>query len=201
VKEATVQREEIPEEGDYALVARGAELCNPFLDAMGEVTLSIRGPVASSVLNWNASLFTPIIHPTLLKVIVLAAEGGSFELTALDCTLDQALPSSVRLSSRDGGKRLLLGLLAPRGDRVIERYRAAVQAGNSPGHFAITHALRANLFHLPPRVMVASYLMQEGIGAGMDGRDISRFLIDGIGASVDLPAAEPLLPVTQPCRR
>ncbi len=201
MREAAVQREEIPDEGDYALVARGAELCNPFLDAMGEVTLSIRGPIASSVLNWNASLFTPIIHPTLLKVVTLATEGGSFELTALDCVLDKALPSSVRLTSRDEGKRLLLGLLAPRGDRVIERYRAAVQAGNSPGHFAITHALRANLFHLPPRVMVASYLMQEGVGAGMDGRDISRFLIDGIGAAVELPGTEEIRPMSQPCRR
>ena len=201
MREAAVQREEIPDEGDYALVARGAELCNPFLDAMGEVTLSIRGPVASSVLNWNTALFTPIIHPTLLKVVILATEGGSFELTALDCVLDKALPSSVRFTSRDEGKRLLLGLLAPRGDRVIERYRAAVQAGNSPGHFAITHALRANLFHLPPRVMVASYLMQEGIGAGMDGRDISRFLIDGIGAAVELPGTEEIRPMSQPCRR
>ncbi len=201
MREAAIQREEIPEEGDYSLVARSAELCNPFLDAMGEATLSIRGPVASSVLNWNASLFTPIIHPTLLQVVALATEGGSFELTALDCVLDKALPLSVRLSSRDEGKRLLLGLLAPRGDRVVERYRAAVQAGNSPGHFAITHALRANLFHLPPRVMVASYLMQEGIGAGMDGRDISRFLIDGIGASVDLASSEQIMPVSQPCRR
>ena len=200
MREAAVQREEIPDTGDYAVVARAAELCNPFLDALGEVTLSIRGPVASSVLNWNASLFTPILHPTLLKVIALAAEGGSFELTALDCTLDQALPSSVRLTSRDEGKRLLLGLLAPRGDRLIERYRTAVSAGNSPGHLAITHALRANLFHLPPRVMITSYLLQEGIGAGLDGRDISRFLIDGIGASRDLSSPEHIMPVTQPCR-
>ena len=188
---SAAQPEEIPLDRDYSLIVRSAELCNPFLDALGEVTLSVRGPVASSVLNWNASLFSPVIRPALMEAFALAAEGGSFEITALDCRLDAALPKQSRLTSRGGGKRLIQGLLAPRGDRVIERYRSAVLAGDSPGHLAVIHALRAFLFHLPPQVVIASYLLQEGVGAGLDGREIGRFLIGGICASEGITALTP----------
>ena len=189
---AAAQPEALPLNRDYSHVVRSAELCNPFLDALGEVTLSVRGPVAASVLNWNAALFSPLIRPTLMEAVALAAESGSFEITALDCRLDAALPKQSRFTSRDGGKRLIRGLLAPRGDRVIERYRSAVLAGDSPGHLAVIHALRAFLFHLPPQVVVASYLLQEGMGAGLDGRDIGRFLIGGICASEGLPVLTPV---------
>jgi len=189
---AVAQPEELPLNRDYSHVVRSAELCNPFLDALGEVTLFVRGPVAASVLNWNASLFSPLIRPVLVEAVALAAVGGSFEITALDCRLDAALPKSCRFSSRDGGKRLIHGLLAPRGDRVIERYRSAVLAGDSPGHLAVIHALRACLFHMPPQVVIASYLLQEGLGAGLDGRDIGRFLMGGICASEEFPALTPI---------
>ena len=115
--QAATQRAQVPEEGDYAVVARAAELCNPFLDGLGEVTLSIRGPVASSVLRWNAAIFRPLLHPGLLEVLDRASEGGSFEISTLDCRLDASLPLALRMQSRDAGKRLIQGLLAPRGDR------------------------------------------------------------------------------------
>jgi len=105
---------------------------------------------------------------------------GEASKSRLDCRLDKALPKDARLQSRDAGKRLIGGLLAPKGDRLIERYRASVLAGDSPGHLAVIHALRASLFHLPPRLMMASYLLQEGVGAGLDGREIARFLIGSL---------------------
>jgi hypothetical protein len=175
--------------GDYAVVARAAELCNPLMDGLEEVTLSIRGPVASSVLRWNSSIFHPVLHPALLEVMQRASEGGSFEITALDCRLDASLPVNFRSQSRDAGKALVRGLLAPKGDRLIERYRAAVLAGDSPGHLAVIHALRSSGFHFSPRVMIASYLLQEGIGAGLDGREISRFLIGTLSAAGELAVA------------
>jgi hypothetical protein len=184
--QAAAQITRIPEESDFLVIARAAEFCNPFLDALGEVTLMTRGPVASSVLNWNASIFCPLIQPVLLDVLTRASDGGSFEITTLDCRLDASLPATVRLQSRDAGKRVVQGLLAPRGDRLIERYRNAVLAGNSPGHLAVIHALRAAVFHLPPRVLIASYLMQEGIGAGLDDREIERFLLEGVCGAIEL---------------
>ena len=191
--QAAAQTQQVPEEGDYGVVARAAELCNPFLDALGEVTLMPRGPVAAAVVNWNATLFTPLLQPALLDVMARAADGGSFEITALDCRLDAALPSLIRLPSRDAGKRLIQGLLAPRGDRLIERYRSAVLAGDSPGHLVVIHALRAAVFHLPPQVATASYLLQEGTGAGLEERDIARFLIEGLcGKIVALPGRSSL---------
>jgi len=177
---ANTEAKPAPEERDDVLVARTAELCNPFVDGLSEVTLMIRGPVASSVLAWNASLFTPIIQPILLEVVAHAAEGGSFEIAAIDCRLDAALPKSVRGMSRDAGKKVIRGLLAPKGDRLIERYRTAVIAGDAPGHLAIIHALRASLFHLPPHLMMAAYLYQEGVGAGLHAWEISRFLIGSV---------------------
>ena len=184
--QAATSLEKIPSDGDYAVVARAAELCNPFLDALGEVTLVLRGPVAAEIVNWNTSLFRPLLQPALLEVMIHAAEGGSFEISALDCRLDAALPAILRLQSRTAGKRLVQGLMAPRGDRLIERYRSAVLAGDSPGHLAVIHALRAAVFHLSPQVVIASYLLQEGMGAGLDGREISQLLIGFLCAAGEI---------------
>jgi len=186
---AAAQPEKISEESDFVVIARAAMICNPFLDSVGDVTLVPLGSIAASVLNWNAAIFTPLLQPALLEVIVRVAEGGSFEIAALDCRLDASLPEKLRLQSRTAGKQLVLGLLAPRGDRMIERYRASVLAGDSPGHLAVIHALRAALFHLPPRLLIASYLFQEGIGAGLDDLEIGRFLIAGVCGALELPSA------------
>ena len=174
---AAATPEDVPVEGELSLIGRVAELCNPFLDGLNEVTLLVRGPVASSVLRWNSTVFHPLIQPLIHEVLNQAAEGASFEIMAADCRLDSALPKSHALQSRDAGKRLVSGLLAPKGDRLIERYRAAVLAGDSPGHLAVMHSLRAAVFHQPPRLTLASYLLQEGIGAGLSSPEVSRFLI------------------------
>lgn len=192
--QAASKTEQIPSNGDDAVVARSAELCNPFLDELGDVTLVIHGAVASSALNWSASLFRPVILPLLQEVMVQAASGGSFEICALDCRLDAMLPAGRSLSSRDAGKRLCRGLLAPRGDRMLERYRTSVLAGDTPGHLAVIHTLRASVFHLPPQVAIASYLFQEGVGAGLDGREISRFLIGPLSGVAEIcPEIRPLI--------
>ena len=184
--QAAAQTTRVHEESDFLVVARAAELCNPFLDSLSEVTFMTRGPVAASVLNWNATVFRPLVLPVLLEVLIRASDGGSFEIAALDCRLDAVLPAPLRLQSRTAGRQLVQGLLAPRGDRLIERYRKAVLAGDSPGHLAVIHALRAALFHLPPRILIASYLLQEGIGAGLDDLEIGRFLIEGVCGSIEL---------------
>ena len=186
----------IPDDEDFLLIVRAAQLCNPFLDALGEVTLTNRPftPLSASVLNWNALIFRPLIQSVLLDVLECASEGGSFEIMALDCQLDTALPKLARVQSRGEGKRLVQGVLAPRGDRLIERYRNAVLAGNSPGHLAVIHALRAAAFHLPPRVLIASYLVQEGIGAGLDDREIHRFLVGGVCGAIELMGNAPVFP-------
>ncbi len=184
MSQAAAQPVKILAEGEYELIARAAELCNPFLHALGEVTLIPRGPVIAAILNWNATLLTPLLQPALLEVMDRAAKGGSFEIVTLDCRVDAAVPPPARLQSRDGGKSLVQGLRAPRGDRLIERYRTAVLAGDSPGHLVVIHALRAAVFHLPPQVAIAAYLVQEGMGAGLEERDIARFLIEGLSRTL-----------------
>ena len=188
--QATVQQEQVDSGSDLGVIVRAAELCNPFLDAVGEVTLEVRGPVASSVLNWNAALFSPVIRPAMEDVRQEYSLGGNLEIAGIDCRLESLFPKSLSLQSRTEGKRLIGGLLPPRGDRLLERYRAMVLAGDAPGHLAVIHALRAALFSLPPRVTEGAYLLQEGMGAGLDGRDISRFLINGIiGREEEVPSA------------
>ena len=178
--EAAIQQDQIHSGSDLGVIVRAAEICNPFLDAVGEVTLEVRGPVAASVVNWNAALFSPAIRPVMTDVRREYSLGGNLEIALIDCRLETLLPKHLSLQSRTEGKRLVGGLLAPRGDRMLERYRASVLAGDAPGHLAVIHALRAALFSLPPRVMEGAYLLQEGMGAGLDGRDISRFLILGV---------------------
>jgi len=178
--EAALRQEQVDSGSDLGVIVRAAEICNPFLDAVGEVTLEVRGPVAASVVNWNASLFSRAIRPAMEDVRREYSLGGNLEIALIDCRLETLLPKHLSLQSRTEGKRLIGGLLAPRGDRMLERYRTMVLAGDAPGHLAVIHALRAALFSLPPRVMEGAYLLQEGMGAGIDGRDISRFLILGI---------------------
>lgn len=180
MSEAAIQQEQVDSGSDLGVIVRAAELCNPFLDAVGEVTLEVLGPVAASVVNWNSSLFSHAIRVAMHDVRREYSLGGNLEVALIDCRLETLLPKQLALQSRTEGKRLIGGLLPPRGDRMIERYRASVLAGDAPGHLAVIHALRAALFSLPPRVMEGSYLLQEGMGAGLDGRDITRFLIHGI---------------------
>jgi hypothetical protein len=187
--EAAIQQEQIDSGSDLGVIVRAAEICNPFLDAMGEVTLEVRGPVASSVVNWNAAIFSPAIRSAMADVRREYSLGGTLEIAGIDCRLESCLPKGLSLQSRTEGKRLIGGLLPPRGDRMLERYRSMVLAGEAPGHLAVIHALRAALFSLPPRVMEGAYLLQEGTGSGLDGRDISRFLINGIlGREENTPA-------------
>ncbi len=188
MSDAVIQQEHVDTGSDLGVIVRAAELCNPFLDALGEVTLSLRGAVASSILNWNASLYSRVIRPAMLDVRREYSLGGNLEIAVIDCRLESLLPKHLALQSRTEGKRLTCGLLPPRGDRLLERYRAMVLSGESPGHLAVIHALRAGLFSLPPRVMEGSYLLQEGTGAGLDGRDISRFLIGGVLGHVEAPS-------------
>jgi len=188
MSDAVIQQEHVDTRSDLGVIVRAAELCNPFLDALGEVTLSLRGAVASSILNWNASLYSRVIRPAMLDVRREYSLGGNLEIAVIDCRLESLLPKHLALQSRTEGKRLTCGLLPPRGDRLLERYRAMVLSGESPGHLAVIHALRAGLFSLPPRVMEGSYLLQEGTGAGLDGRDISRFLIGGVLGHVEAPS-------------
>ena len=180
MNQAAIQQEQVDSGSDLGVIVRAAELSNPFLDALGEVTLSLRGAVAASVLNWNASLYAKAIRSAMIDVRREYSLGGNLEVAVIDCRLESLLPKHLALQSRTAGKRLVCGLLPPRGDRMLERYRATVLSGDAPGHLAVVHALRSGLFSLPPRVMEGAYLLQEGTGAGMDGRDISRFLIGGV---------------------
>jgi len=175
--EAAIQQEQVDSGSDLGVIVRAAELCNPFLDALGEVTLGVRGPVAASVVNWNAALFSPAIRPAMANVMREYSLGGNLEIAGVDCRLEARLPKSLSLQSRTEGKRLIGGLLPPRGDRIMDRYREAVLSGDAPGHLAVVHALRAALFSLSPRVTEEPDLLQEGTGAGLDGHDISRFLL------------------------
>jgi hypothetical protein len=188
-----LDQEQIDSGSDLGVIVRAAELCNPFLDAVGEVTLEVRGPVAASVVNWNAALFSPAIRSVMAEVRREYSLGGNLEIAGIDCRLESVLPKSLSLQSRTEGKRLIGELLPPRGDRMLERFRTMVLAGDTPGHLAVVHALRSALFSLPPRVMEGAYLLQEGMGAGLDGRDISRFLILGILGREEVAAFIPVV--------
>jgi hypothetical protein len=168
---------------DTGTVIRAAEICNPFLDAVEEITLRLRGSVPACILNWNSSCFSPLVRPLLSSVCRQYSLGGSLEIMELDCQFDRMLSAESRMTSRSEGRRLILGLLPPQGDRLITRYREAVRDGDTPGHLAVVHALRGGLFSLPPGILSASYLLQEGIGAGLDSVEIGRYLLGGVAGA------------------
>jgi hypothetical protein len=176
----SVHQEPVDPVSDLGVILRAAEWCNPLLEGLGEVTLELRGPAAPAILHWNATLFAPLLRPAMEEVRREHSLGGSLEIAGIDCRLEAALPGRLALQSRTAGKRLIGGFLPPRGDRILERYRTAVLAGDCPGHLAVIHALRSALFSIPPRVGEGAYLLQEGTGAGLGAHDITRYLIRGI---------------------
>jgi FtsP/CotA-like multicopper oxidase with cupredoxin domain len=122
---------------------------------------------------------------------VWSAKPGKYEqsLTGVGSSTDVWLTNGVYQPVLVATSSVtILDVVVASGDRLLERYRATVLSGDSPGHLAVIHALRAGLFSLPPRVMEGSYLLQEGTGAGLDGRDVSKFLIGGVLGHVEAPS-------------
>lgn len=82
-------------------------------------------------------------------------------LTEIDGALDQGAHSSLLERSRAAGAVLLKSTRGARYQGVLGHYRADVEGGLAPGHFAIVWAAVGHFFHLSLTHVMAEYLRLE----------------------------------------
>ena len=157
--------------GHPSLILRAGESCvhalrvaNPIYETLPQATF--RGFTDEAWLFWSRGVFREILYPALLKAHRFAASGCARELMELDAQISQLLSGAAREASLTTGRRLLLSLTVPHGERVLEKLTRRLQEDPALGcHLAVAHAARCTAFHLSPALCVASYVYQEALAA------------------------------------
>jgi hypothetical protein len=134
--------------------------CNPSFDLIGPISWRLRGSARKSWVNWLDLVFEPVLLPHLWYVLDYAYRQSANEIIALDAELGKQLDVWSGRRSIEAG-RTLIQQRAPRSDRVIGRFRAAISRGDASGHFSTVYAVRCGLFSIPVRTALLSYALQE----------------------------------------
>jgi hypothetical protein len=149
------------ESSDFATRAeifRIARFCAPPLDTLGQVTFTGDPAIAKHLLQWRDAILVPHIAPAA-RSAYRAAKHGFRELSAADKKLDLAGP--LAKNSRAAGRLIARSSRAPVGETALERYLAAVDREECPGHMTIVFAARAAVFHLPEPLVLAAIVFVE----------------------------------------
>jgi len=147
-----------PQEATFD-TARVLRLCLPCFDALGPITFSSENPPHDDWLVWCGQRFLPALLPTLMDARKQALEGKLRELLELDEQLTSRLGDAA--GSLAAGRRLALDYVGPRIERVLDRYSEAVRENPSLGNLTVVYGIRAAIFNVPPRAMIAAYLHAE----------------------------------------
>lgn len=100
--------------------------------------------------------------PEMQKAYNSAVSGHVREIVAIDNGLVGTIPEFEKLSRK--GLRLLAAHHPPRAERTLHRYNLHAEAGDTPAHFPIVHALRGAVFHVPLAMVIKSYIFLEALG-------------------------------------
>jgi hypothetical protein len=149
------------ESSDFATRAeifRIARFCAPPLDTLGQVTFTGDPAIAKHLLQWRDAILVPHIAPAA-RSAYRAAKHGFRELSAADKKLDLAGP--LAKNSRAAGRLIARSSRAPVGETALERYLAAVDREECPGHMTVVFAARAAVFHLPEPLVLAAIVFVE----------------------------------------
>ncbi len=149
------------ESSDFATRAeifRIARFCAPPLDTLGQVTFTGDPAIAKHLQQWRDAILVPHIAPAA-RSAYRAAKRGFRELSAADKKLDLAGP--LAKNSRTAGRLIARSTRAPVGETALERYLAAVDREECPGHMTIVFAARAAVFHLPEPLVLAAIVFVE----------------------------------------
>jgi len=155
-----------PDEGMFD-TARVLRLCLPCFDSLGTITFSVEGRPHEAWLLWCGRSFLPALLPTLIDARRHTLEGRLRELVELDRDLSDRLADPI--GSLAAGQRLTLDYVAPRIERVLDRYADAVRENGDLGNLAVVYGIRSAIFNVPPRAMIAGYLHAEAF-LGTDAR-------------------------------
>ena len=149
------------ESSDFATRAeifRIARFCAPSLDTLGQVTFTGEPAISNQLQQWRDAILVPHIAPAA-RSAYRAAKRGFRELAAADKQLDLAGP--LAKNSRAAGRLIARSTRAPVGETALERYLAAVDREECPGHMAVVFAARAAVFHLPEPLVLAAIVFVE----------------------------------------
>ena len=133
--------------------------------------------------DWMLTVFHPQLKPVVEKAARAAANGLLEDLLTIDLLLDDYSESDGRhcpCTSRELGDLLLENLGKPASLRILDRFRNAVEEGNTPGHAATVLGMAAGLFHIAPNVAgtALAYLFWRNRFARDDATPFPAFATD-----------------------
>jgi urease accessory protein UreF len=145
--------------------------------------------------NYHESILQPLELPAIHRAFVHASRNELRELLAFDATLaGEPLLKNFASASRLVGQSQLLRLRPLRDNRVVQRYIAAVDAGQAHGWHTLVYGLTLAVYSLPPRQGLLNYARLTSRGFILAAArsialsaDESRVLLDDICAG--LPGA------------
>ncbi len=119
-------------------------------------------PALRSFLDaYRAQVLTPIEVPAIVSAYHHAVRGEVKELVALDQRLgSEAALRRFALASCRVGQRQLSKLRPMRDQRVVQRYLAAIEAGQARGWHTLVYGVSLAIFSLPLRQGLQHYIEQ-----------------------------------------
>jgi urease accessory protein UreF len=106
-------------------------------------------------------LLLPCELPAICRAYAHATRSQALELVSLDQEVgNQARPRDLAQASRRIGQSQLAALRPLRGERVVQRYLQAVQAGQAQGWHTLVYGLILAVYSLPLRQGLLHYARQ-----------------------------------------
>lgn len=115
--------------------------------------------------NYHAQVLRPVELPAIVSACQHAARGEARELIALDQKLaGEMVIRDFALASCRVGQRQLSKLRPMRDQRVVQRYLAAIEAGDARGWHTLVYGVSLAMFSVPLRQGLQNYIEQTARG-------------------------------------
>jgi urease accessory protein UreF len=154
---------------------------HPLLDQLGSpeelaVTSTLTGPMEFARVRdlltlrkfldeYHSQVLQPVELPAIVCAYQHAARGEAKELVALDQRLArERMIRDFALASCRVGQRQLSKLRPMRDQRVVQRYLAAIEAGEARGWHTLVYGVSLAMFSLPLRQGLQNYIEQTTRG-------------------------------------
>jgi urease accessory protein UreF len=115
--------------------------------------------------TYHAQVLRPVELPAIVSAYQHATRGESRELIALDRQLaGETMIRDFALASCRVGQRQLSKLRPMRDQRIVQRYLAAIEAGEARGWHTLVYGVSLAMFSLPLRQGLQNYIEQTARG-------------------------------------
>jgi urease accessory protein UreF len=143
---------------------------------------------------YRAQRLVPVELPTIFCAWQYASRGETRELLALDRQLAAApAPRPFAQASRQAGREQLRRLRPLRDQKLVQRYLAAIEAGEADGWHTLVFGVTLAVYSLPPRQGLIAYARQTLAGFAHGAATRLKLSETDLASAVDTVCAE--LPV------